>query len=241
MGGKDNFAADRNLVMQMQEIFPLGSRLAKENRQFLTRAIDYVSRQGVSQFIDVGSGLPASPNTHEAARLVDPAACVVYVDNDPVVISHAAALLSGRGKTGAVPGDVRSADEILASPALTEIIDLDEPVCVIMAMLLDYVEPAQAAAAMATFRRAMRPGSYLVISIGINNNAPDLAERVIEMMNPAGTLHLHSREQVASYFTGFELVEPGLIEGRRWRSPHSLPEDDERPADILVGVGRLVG
>jgi len=240
LGGKDNFAADRDLAQQMLEIVPLGPVLARENRDFLARAVDCVSRNGVFQFIDVGSGLPTSPNTHEMAGRADPAARVVYVDNDPVVISHAAALLTGSGNAAAVPGDVRHPEAILASAELTETINLRKPVCVIMAMVLDYVEPAQAADIVATFGRAMTAGSFLIISIGANNNAPDLAERVIETWT-AGLLHLHGREQVAGYFAGFDLVEPGLTEARRWRRLHAAAGADERPADILVGVGRKAG
>lgn len=223
----------------MLEVFPLSGALARENRQFLARAVDYVSRQAVSQFIDVGSGLPTSPNTHEVAGQASPDARVAYVDNDPVVVSHTSALLAGRGRVAAVPGDVCRPDAILASPELTAVIDTGKPFCVILGMILDFIRPAQAADIMATFRRAMPPGSFLVISIGINNNTPDVAERVIEAYT-AGTVHVHSREQIAGYFAGLEMVDPGLIETHRWRPPHAPPAAGSRPADVLAGVGRKV-
>ncbi len=240
LGGKDNFAVDRDLAAQLLEVFPLAATLARESRQFQARAVDYVSRQGVAQFIDVGSGLPASPNTHEVACRVSPAARVVYVDNDPMVISHAAALLTGGGSAAAVPGDVRHPEVILASPALTEMIDLDKPSCVILATILDFVEPDRAAGIVSAFGSAMAPGSFLILALGVNDDAPDLAEEV-KRVYTAGAVHLHSREQVAGYLAGFEIVEPGLTEARRWRRQHGPADAGRRPADILVGVGRKPG
>jgi hypothetical protein len=236
LGGKDNFAADRELLARMQEVFPLGATLARENRQFLARAVEYVSRQGVGQFIDVGAGLPINPSTHEVAAQVCPDARVAYVDNDPVVISHTAALLAHDGCVTAVPGDVRHPGSILASPGLTAVIDLGRPFCVILAMILDYVEPAQAADITAMFRRAMPPGSFLILSIGINNDTPEVAQAVIEAYT-ASTVHVHSREQVVGYFADLEIAEPGLTEARRWR-PHAETARDRRTADVLAGVGR---
>jgi hypothetical protein len=236
LGGKDNFAADRELAARMLEIYPLAGVLARENRAFLARAVEYVSRQGVAQFIDVGSGLPTSPSTHEAASGVNPSARVVYVDNDPVVITHTSALPAAGHSVAAVPGDVRRPDLVLASAELTEMISLDEPVCVILAMILHFFEPAQAGDIVARFVRAIAPGSFLIISVGINN-APGLADRVTTAYT-AGALHVHDRHQIAGYFTGLEVVEPGLTEVRRWRPTRLAAVTPSRPADVLGGVGR---
>jgi hypothetical protein len=239
LGGKDNFAADRELVAKMLEVFPLSVVLSRENRQFLARAVGHVSAQGVLQFIDVGSGLPTSPSTHEVAGRVSLEARVAYVDNDPVVISHIAALPAsrGRGQIAAVPGDVRCPDAILADAGLTAIIDLSQPFCVILGMILDFLEPAEAADITAVFRRAMPPGSFLIISIGTNNNTPDVARRVIETYT-AGTVHVHGRHQIAGYFAGLEIAGPGLTEARHWRPPPEQPPAGSRTADVLAGVGR---
>jgi hypothetical protein len=211
--------------------------LPRENRQFLARAVGYVARHGVAQFIDVGSGLPASPAVHEIAGEVSPGARVVYVDNDPVVITHGAALLARPGEVAVVPGDVRCPADILAAPALTAVIDLSVPFCLILGVVLDFVEPAQAARVMAVFRDAMPGGSFLILSIGTNNDTPDLAQDVIKAYR-AAQVHVHTREQVAGYFAGLEMVEPGLVEVRRWRPEHPLADDGPRPADLLAGVGR---
>lgn len=238
LGGKDNFAVDRELTEQILRVFPLAGVLARENRAFLARAVDYVSRQGIVQFLDVGAGLPTSPNTHEVAWGVNSHARVVYVDNDPVVIAHATALLAASGKVSAVPGDVRRPDAILASPDVTTLIDLNQPACVILTMILHFVEPAEAADIVAAFVRALAPGSFLILSVGFSS-APSLADQVTTAYT-AGALHVHDREQIAGYFAGLELVEPGLTEVRRWRPEHPDRQAQDRPADLLAGVGHKV-
>jgi hypothetical protein len=242
LGGKDNYAADREMAAKLEEIFPLATALALESREFQARAVDYVAHQGVTQFIDVGSGMPASPATHEVAAKVSPDARVAYVDNDPVVNAHAAALLARPGQVASVPGDLRRPAEILASPELTSLIDTSKPYCVILAMILNFVPAPQAAQITAEFRDAMPPGSYLVVSLGVNEHAPDLAQDFIDAY-VAAPVHLHTRAQVAGYFAGLELVDPGVTEARHWRPVESPADSDTadtapRPADALVGVGR---
>jgi hypothetical protein len=237
LGGKDNFAADRELAAKLMEIYPLAGALARENRGFLARAVYSVSRHGVIQFIDVGSGLPTRPNTYEVASGVNKGARVVYVDNDPVVISHTRALLAEEGKVAAVPGDARRPEEILASPALAAMIDLNKPACVILAMILHFFELSQAQHIVSTFVRAVVPGSFLIISVGVNNHAPDLGDRVTTAYT-AGALHAHDRQEIAGYFAGLEILEPGLTEVRNWPSAQSGTVTPDRPADVLAGVAR---
>jgi hypothetical protein len=237
LGGKDNFAVDREQHSEVMEVFPLAEVLVRENREFQARAVSYVARQGVAQFIDVGCGLPASPGIHELADQYCPEPRVAYVDNDPVVISHVTALLARPGQVAAVPGDVRCPEQILASPALTEVIDPGSPYCLILAGMLDFIEPAQAAEITAAFRRDMPAGSFLILSIGMNDSAPELAQDVIKAYR-AVQVHLHSRDQVAGYLAGLEMVEPGLIEARHWRPARAPAADAPRPGDMLAGVGR---
>jgi len=242
LGGKDNYAADREMAAKLEEIFSLGMVLARESREFQARAVDYVARHGVTQFIDVGSGMPATPATHEVAAQVSPDARVAYVDNDPVVNAHAAALLARPGQVASVPGDLRRPTEILASPELTSVIDTSKPFCVILAMVLNFVDAAEAAHIIAELRDAMPPGSFLMLSLGVNDNALDMAQEFIDAYS-AAQVHLHTREQVAGYFAGLELVEPGLTEARHWRPAQSPAETEPadtgpRLADALVGVAR---
>ncbi|HEY4463720.1 MAG TPA: SAM-dependent methyltransferase, partial [Streptosporangiaceae bacterium] len=139
LGGKDNFAVDRNLAERLLEIYPLAAQIAQENRQFLGRAVAYVTRRGISQFIDVGAGLPTVLNTHDVAQHTEPAAKVAYVDNDPVVISHACAILSQDAGVVVVPGDMRDPASILAGPALNSEIDIARPVGLILAGVLHFL------------------------------------------------------------------------------------------------------
>ena len=132
LGGKDNFAVDRELAQKMLEVHPPSAQMARENRQFLGRAVRFVTARGIRQFIDVGPGLPTAVNTHDIAQQVDPRAQVAYVDNDPMVISHARSLLARSPGVIAVPGDMRDPGSILADAGLTDLIDLAEPACVIL-------------------------------------------------------------------------------------------------------------
>jgi S-adenosyl methyltransferase len=145
LGGKDNFAADRELAQKMLELYPLSAQMARENRQFLGRAVGYVADQGIRQFIDVGAGLPTAVNTHDVACRAAPGAKVAYVDNDPVVLAHAQALLATAPGVIALAGDMRDPDAILADPGLARLIRLDEPVCVLLSGVLHFVDASTAA------------------------------------------------------------------------------------------------
>ncbi|HEY3906975.1 MAG TPA: SAM-dependent methyltransferase [Streptosporangiaceae bacterium] len=237
LGGKDNFAADRELAAKILAVYPLTEVLVRENRAFLARAVDFVSRQGITQFIDIGSGLPTTPNTHEVAGKVNPDARVTYVDNDPVVLSHARALLAAAGRVDAVAGDLRDPDAVLASVRQAGMIDLDQPVCVILGMILHFFDQAEADNVTAELVRTIVPGSFMIMSTGVNNDTPELADRFGSTYN-AATVHSFDRKIVAGHFAGLELVEPGLTEVRNWRPEFSLDETEIRPGDILGGVGR---
>jgi SAM-dependent methyltransferase len=234
LGGKDNFTPDRELVARLLQLDPGLAQGAKENRQFLIRAVDWVARQGINQFIDVGSGLPTMTNTDEAARVVQPAARVVYVDNDPVAVSHGQALLSGECVV-AIPGDLREPDAILADPALTELIDLGEPACLILCAVLHFIDAATARAVTAAFIRALAPGSYLVISVARADG--EIANRYMQSYS-AGSLHNHSPEQIAGFFAGAELVPPGVVEASMWPVRAAAPANRATVGQLLAGVGR---
>ena len=240
LGGKDNFAADREASARLAEVFPLTAVLARESREFTARAVRHAARQGVAQFIDVGCGMPASPATHEAALRAAPGARVAYVDIDPVVVAHAAARLARPGQVTAVPGDVRCPAGLLASPALTALIDTRQPYCVILAFILDFLRPEQAAQVMAELRDALPAGSFLALSIGIDQE-PDLARDCAEALRDVARLYRHRREQVADYFTGLELVEPGMTQARYWRPDRPQAVTGPRPADVLAVLGRKPG
>lgn len=234
LGGKDNFAADRELAEKMLAIHPVSAQMARENRQFLGRAVSYVASRGVRQFIDVGAGLPTALNTHDIARKADPDARVAYVDNDPVVISHARSLLAKSPGVIAVPGDMRDPGGILADAGLTELIDLAEPVCVILSAILHFADAGTARDVAAAFVKAVVPGSYLIISVGSGN--PSEGENFTSAYT-AARLYIHSLEEIQSFFDGVELVPPGVVAVRSWNGDGPELNAAPRTATFLGGVG----
>ena len=166
LGGKNNFPADRELAEKMLEINPLAAQMARDNRQFLGRAVSYVASRGVRQFIDVGAGLPTAPNTHDSVQQADPGAKVAYVDNDPIVIAHARVLLAMTRGVVVVSGDMRDPATILADAQLTSVIDIARPVCVLLSGVLHFLDADPARAVATAFTRAVAPGSYVIISVG---------------------------------------------------------------------------
>ena len=164
LGGKDNFAADREAADRQARAIPQLPWLARQNRDFLRRTVLFLAAAGITQFLDIGSGLPTNQNVHEVAQAVNPDARVVYADIDPVVVNHAQALLSGK-RVAAVRGDICRPEDILGAPEVRRLIDFGEPVAVLALAVLHVIpDEAGPAAAMARLREAMAPGSYLVIS-----------------------------------------------------------------------------
>lgn len=235
LGGKDNFAADRELAEKMLAINPLAAQMARENRQFLGRAVTYVVGMGIRQFIDVGAGLPTALNTHDIALGANPGARVAYVDNDPMVISHARALLATAQGVVVVPGDMRDPGAILADPQLASIIDLAEPVCVLLSGVLHFLDASAARDVATAFTRAIAPGSYVIISVGTGQD--EVAEP-FSAAYTAAALYIHTPEQVMTFFEGMELVPPGLVPARGWRGGSPAPHLAARRPTFLAGMAR---
>ena len=233
LGGVENFAADRELAQKMLEVNPLSAQMARENRQFLVRAVSHVAARGVAQFIDIGAGLPTALNTHQIARQVSPHARVAYVDNDPIVILHARNLLAKNPGVIAVPGDMRDPGRILADAGLAGLIDLAEPACVILSGVLHFAEAGTARDVAAAFAKALAPGGYVIISVGVGSASE--AEKFISAYT-AGRIYVHSLEEVLSFFDGLELVPPGVVPVRYWNS--GGPDPGPRTATFLGGIAR---
>jgi O-methyltransferase involved in polyketide biosynthesis len=246
LGGKDNFAADRELAEKMLAVHPPTAQMARENRQFLGRAVSYAAARGIRQFVDVGAGLPTAVNTHDIARRVDPDARIAYVDNDPIVISHARSLLAKSPGVIAVPGDMRDPGGILADADLTDLIDLAEPVCVILSGVLHFAQKATARDVAAAFTRAIVPGSYLIISVGSGNRSEG-ANFTSEYT--AAQIYIHSLEEIQSFFDGLDLVPPGVVAVRFWPgnaagvldNKAAVLDDKARTATFIAGVARKAG
>ena len=202
---------------------------------FLARAVQWLAKQGVTQFLDLGCGLPTGQNTHEIAQAVHPDCRVVYVDADPIVVAHARALLQGPGVT-AIRGDIAEPDAILADVRAQRLVNLAEPTAVILAMVLHFFDAATASDIVATLARAVAPGSYIVLSVGSGDEETgDALTREYQ----AGTLHNHSFKQIAAFVEDLELVPPGVTDAMAWMpgSP-SQPPPPQSGGRILAGVAR---
>jgi SAM-dependent methyltransferase len=235
LGGKDNYAADRAEAERLLAIYPHLPKLARHNRLFLARAVAWLAGRGIRQFLDIGCGLPTAQNTHEIAQATRPDCRVVYVDSDPVVVSHARALLSDTDVT-AIRADLADPGAILADPRLRNLIDLAEPTAVVLAMVLHFFDDDSARRIVATFAEAIAPGSYLVISVG---SGDDRTGGRLAREYRAGTLHNHSPAQISGFFDGLDLVLPGLTDAATWVP--GLPGQPPSPqigGHILVGVAR---
>jgi O-methyltransferase involved in polyketide biosynthesis len=235
LGGKDNYPADRAEAERLIAVYPRLPMLARQNRLFLGRAVRWLAEQGVRQFLDLGCGLPTVENTHEIVQAVHPDCRVVYVDADPVVLSHARALLRGPGVT-AIHGDLAKPSDILAELRARHLINLAEPTVVILTMVLHFFDAATAHDIVATFARAVTPGSYFVLSVGSGDEQTgDALAREYQ----AGTLYNHSLAQIAAFIEDLEPIPPGVTDAVAW-VPGSLgqPPPAQTGGHILAGVAR---
>ena len=240
LGGKDNFAADRAVAEELLAVYPPIIETVPESRRFVERAVTWVSRQGITQFIDLGAGLPTAPNTHETALTANPGATVAYVDNDPVVISHLTALLAHHDdRIAVIPGDLRDRDAILGVPGLSAVIDLSKPVCVILGMILHFDTAAAGAGLVKRYMSVVAPGSYLIATIASGKGT--LAGKFYETYNANGfaTMYNHTSADFASFFGDLEIMPPGLGDARRIRPGWSeMVPAPKRPDRVLAGIAR---
>jgi O-methyltransferase involved in polyketide biosynthesis len=236
LGGKDNFAADRELAARIAELSPDWVQACRDNRQFVGRAVTWAVGQGIRQFLDLGAGLPTRPAVHETAREIIPDARVCYVDNDPVVAAHACALLTESDGVAVAEADLSSPAAVLAHPGVTSIIDLGEPVCLILAMVVHFYDPAAVRELIREYASRLVPGSGLAISCGRNDD-PDMWQRMRQSYT-AATTYNHTRDELRSFFGTLPLVPPGLALARAWRGGIAeVPEQLPGPAYVLAAVG----
>ncbi len=241
LGGKDNFAVDRAAGDAWEATFPGMRDIARASRSFLIRSIRYLADDaGIRQFLDVGTGLPTAENTHQVAQRIAPDARIVYVDNDPLVLAHARALLTStpEGATAYVHADLRDPDKILAEAADT--LDFTRPIALILSGVLGHVVNIDQARSIVRGLLAGLPsGSYLSLNDGTSVIAREELEQATQDYNDSGALPYVQRTpaEIASFFDGLELVEPGVVSCPRWR-PDPAPGGPPAELDAFGGVGR---
>lgn len=239
--GKDNYEVDRLAAEKVLGVLPEARAMALENRAFLGRAVRFLVDQGVRQFLDIGTGLPTQGNTNEVAHEVAPDARIVYVDNDPLVLAHARALLAGcaKDRTTVIEGDLRDPDAILKQVDEQKAIDFDQPVAVLLVAILHFIRDAENPHDIVDrFKRVLRPGSYLVISHGTQDFDPVRAMEAVRPYDQAtAPFVLRQEAEIRRFFDGLELVEPGMVQIPRWRPEGVLPAGMEH-IWIYGGIGR---
>ena len=241
LGGAHNFEVDRQLAEQIMRMTPNVGETMRANRVFLRRAVRYLAEQGVRQFLDIGSGIPTAGNVHEIALEAAPDASVVYVDIDPVAVEHSRAILTGVDRAGVICADVRDVQRVLGESQKLGLIDFARPVAVLLAGVLHFVPDADdPAATVAALGHALAPGSYLLISHATaDGQPPEVVEAQRLSGRTATEIVLRTRAQIAAWFTGFPLVEPGLVFIPQWRPDPQEPVG-EHPEQVgaYAGVGR---
>ncbi|MGW1028773.1 SAM-dependent methyltransferase [Streptomyces sp. NPDC002577] len=244
LGGSHNFEVDREAARKAMEFMPGLPKIMQANRAFMRRAVRYAVEQGITQFLDIGSGIPTFGNVHEVAQAASPGARVVYVDHDPVAVAHSRAVLEGTENADIVAADLRKPRDILGSPEVARLLDLDRPVALLLVAVLHFLEDADKPyEAVAELRDALAPGSLLVTTHASYEGIPLPPEQAggtvgvyKDIRNP---LVMRSRDEIARFYEGFEMVEPGLVAMPLWR-PDTVPEDEDPYAfSGFAGVGRI--
>ncbi len=222
LGGKDNYQADRDAAGELRAVLPDLAAACRQNREFLRRAVAYLAGQeGIRQFVDIGSGLPAVTNTHEIAQAVRPGARVVYADNDPVVVAHGRAVLESSLNVAVVDADLRRPGDIVGGPLLAELVDFSEPVALLLVAVLHFIEDNQDPyGIVAMLRSVLVPGSFLVISHVTQDGVSggEYAAGVSVYEKASAPVVPRRYDQVRKFFDGMGLVDPGLVSISQWRT-----------------------
>lgn len=236
LGGSHNFAADRDLAAQVLEVWPDLPHVMRANRAFLRRALTYLTRKGIDQFLDLGSGIPTAGNVHEIVSELNPAARTVYADNDLVAVSHSRSILAEVPNATALHTDLRDPRTVLGDPALLELIDLSRPVAVLMFAVLHFVsDDDDPAGIVAAYREGTVPGSYVAISHATADYQP---ERMGEMQDvyrrATAGMNARSREELTALLSGagYTLIPPGVVDMIHWRPEPNITLSDPLNGDL---------
>ncbi|WP_112271502.1 SAM-dependent methyltransferase [Lentzea terrae] len=243
LGGAHNFAVDREMGDKVELAWPHVRSGARVNRAFLGRAVRFMIGQGVRQFLDIGSGIPTVANVHEVAQAADPECRVVYVDRDPVAVAHSELLLADNDRAGVVQADMRDPDSILNSDEARRLLDFDEPIGLLMLLMVHWV-PTEADpwGLLKQYREVLASGSYFAITHFTSDREHEDSSNAAARINRAGGDQVVPRtwEEIAAMFGDFELVEPGLVGFAEWRTsgPGDMSDDPATNKIAYGGVGR---
>lgn len=243
LGGAHNFAVDRRAAEKVIAVHPDFPLMMRANRAFVRRAAAHLASQGVTQFLDIGSGIPTVGNVHEVVQQVQPAARVVYVDIDPIAVAHSETMLAGNPNAAIIQADARDTATLLQHPTVRQFLDWEQPLAILLVAVLHFIiDDAEAGRIVATARQALPTGGYLAISHGTSDTvtaeaSQQLLGRYATTDNPTTT---RSRTQVEAFFAGLDLVPPGIVFPPLWRpeSPDDLLLDEPARSAIWAGVGR---
>lgn len=243
LGGAHNFAVDRELGRKVLEVVPNVREIALHNRAFLRRAVRYCLDQGIRQFLDIGSGIPTAGNVHEIVHAVDPQARVVYVDNEPVAVTHSRTILAGNDNTAIVQADLRKVDDVLDAPETRGLLDFSQPIAVMMVALVHFVpDNDQPREVIRRYHQRLPSGSMLGFSHVTGDDYPEGTKGLVNLYeNSTNPVTLRTKGEVAELVSDFELVEPGVVYVPEWHP--DAPEDAmERPEESIVYglVGRKI-
>ena len=243
LGGHHNFAIDRIAADEMIRAYADFPLLMRVGRAFLGRAVQFFTEQGIEQFLDIGSGVPTVGNVHEVAQQINPTARVVYVDIDPVAVSHSATILQHNPYATIIQADARNPHLILADPNVRRLLNFDKPIAVLLAFFLHFVTDDEAATSLIrVLRNALAPGSYLMISHGsLDNLPPEIVDQIHALYaRSTHPVKLRSRTQIEAFFNGLELIEPGVVHVPLWRpnGPEDLFHSQPERSSSFGGIGR---
>lgn len=241
LGGHHNFAVDREAAEQMIALMPSVRLVARANRAFLGRAVKFLAEQGITQFIDIGSGIPTSGNVHDLAQAIHPESRVLYIDNDPVAVAHTEALLADNRFARVVQLDLRHADDLFQHPTVRELLDVQQPIGLLLVAVLHFIsDDAQVEQALRYLRDGLPSGSYLVISHATLAGATDMAkveEGARVYARSTSSTRARNFEEIQSFFGDWEMVPPGLVYMPLW---HPSGPDDlllQNPEESFVFCG----
>ncbi|MFJ4923322.1 SAM-dependent methyltransferase [Streptomyces sp. NPDC088725] len=243
LGGSHNFEVDREAARKAMEFMPGLPAIMKANRAFMRRAVKFAVEDGVTQFLDIGSGIPTYGNVHEVAQAASPGARVLYVDHDPVAVAHSRAVLQGNEHADVLNADLREPERILKSPAIAELLDLGRPVGLLLMSVLHFLpdedEPYRA---VAELRDALAPGSLIALSHASYDGIPVPQEQaggaVGVYTDISSPLVMRTHEETARFFDGFDMIGPGLVSPPKWRPESASSREDPYAFAGFAGVGR---